>query len=60
MKKIILALFMLLMLLPSMCGAVEPTIKSDKRTFNPLTGVYDLQGNVFGIIRILYIFLHLL
>ena len=47
MKKIILALFMLLMLLPSMCGAVEPTIKSDKRTFNPLTGVYDLQGNVF-------------
>ena len=30
-----------------MCGAVEPTIKSDKRTFNPLTGVYDLQGNVF-------------
>ena len=47
MKKIILALFMLLMLLPSMCGAVEPTIKSDKRNFNPLTGVYDLQGNVF-------------
>ena len=47
MKKIILALFMLLMLLPSMCGAVEPTIKSDKRTFNPLTGVYDLQGHVF-------------
>lgn len=47
MKKIILALFMILMLLPSLCGAVEPTITSDKRTFNPLTGVYDLQGHVF-------------
>lgn len=34
------------MMLPSMCFA-DPVIKSDSRTFNPLTGVYDLQGNVF-------------
>ena len=47
MKKLLLALFMVLMLIPSMCGAVEPTIKSDSRSFNPFTGVYDLQGHVF-------------
>lgn len=38
---------MLLMLLPSMCSAVEPKITSDTRTFNPLKGIYDLRGNVF-------------
>lgn len=47
MKKLILAIVMLLMLIPSMCLAVEPVIKSDSRTFNPLKGIYDLQGHVF-------------
>lgn len=46
MKKLLLILTMLVMMLPSMCFA-DPVIKSDSRTFNPLTGVYDLQGNVF-------------
>lgn len=47
MKKIILSVVMLLMLLPSLCWAVEPVIKSDSRTFNPIKGIYDLRGNVF-------------
>lgn len=47
MKKLFLVLLMLCVMLPSLCFAAEPTIKSDKRTFNPLTGVYDLQGHVF-------------
>ena len=38
---------MVLLMLPSLCLAVEPTIKSDTRTFNPLKGIYDLQGHVF-------------
>ena len=42
MKKLLLILTMLVMMLPSMCFA-DPVIKSDSRTFNPLTGVYDLQ-----------------
>lgn len=46
MKKFLLAIIMVLMLVPSLCFA-GPTITSDSRTFNPLTGVYDLQGNVF-------------
>lgn len=46
MKRLLLILTMLVMMLPSMCFA-DPVIKSDSRTFNPLTGVYDLQGNVF-------------
>lgn len=46
MKKII-ALILMLVLLPTVCLAAEPTIRSDSRTFNPLTGIYDLQGNVF-------------
>lgn len=46
MKKII-ALILMLLLLPTVCLAAEPTIRSDSRTFNPLTGIYDLQGNVF-------------
>ena len=47
MKKLILTIAMLLMLIPSLCFAVEPVIKSDSRTFNPLKGIYDLQGHVF-------------
>lgn len=46
MKKFLLILTMLVMMLPSMCFA-DPVITSDSRTFNPLTGVYDLQGHVF-------------
>ena len=46
MKKLLLVITMLLMLLPSLCFA-DPVIKSDSRTFNPINGVYDLQGNVF-------------
>lgn len=59
MKKIILTILMLL-ILPVMCLANEPTssthktskgnevvIQSDVRTFDILKGVYDLQGNVF-------------
>ena len=46
MKKLLLAIVMLLMLIPSLCFA-DPVITSDSRTFNPMTGVYDLQGNVF-------------
>lgn len=44
MKKLLLAIVMLL--IPSLCFA-DPVITSDSRTFNPMTGVYDLQGNVF-------------
>lgn len=47
MKKLILSIAMLLMLLPSLCWAVEPIITSDSRTFNPIKGIYDLRGNVF-------------
>lgn len=46
MKKLLLTIVMLLMLVPSLCFA-DPVITSDSRTFNPMTGVYDLQGNVF-------------
>ena len=44
MKKIFLFVLMLL-LVPAICLA-EPQVTSDKQTFNPFTGVYDLQGNV--------------
>lgn len=49
MKKIIALVLMLVTLIPALCfaGKVEPVIRSDSRTFNPLSGVYDLQGNVF-------------
>ncbi len=47
MKKFILSVVMLLMLLPSLCWAVEHVITSDTRSFNPLKGIYDLHGNVF-------------
>ena len=36
---------LLLLLVPAICLA-EPQVTSDKQTFNPFTGVYDLQGNV--------------
>lgn len=47
MKKLFLSIVMLLMLLPSVCMAVEPIITSDTRTFDPFKGIYNLQGNVF-------------
>lgn len=48
MKKILLPLFFLLMFIPALCSAdVTPTITSDTRTFSPMTGIYDLKGNVF-------------
>lgn len=47
MKKFLLLLIAIIMLIPSICLGAEPVIKSDTRTFNPLTGVYDLQGNVY-------------
>ncbi len=46
MKKIIILVLMLIMI-PAMCFAVEPVIRSDTRTFDPLKGIYNLQGNVF-------------
>ena len=46
MKKIIFT-FLILILFPVFSLAAEPTIRSDSSTFNPLSGVYNLQGNVF-------------
>lgn len=46
MKKLLLLVIMLVMI-PVMSYAADPTIRSDSSTFNPLTGVYSLQGNVF-------------
>lgn len=47
MKKLLLLIIALVVFIPSFCLAAEPVIKSDTRTFNPLTGIYDLQGNVY-------------
>lgn len=47
MKKLLLAIVTLIILLPSLCLAAEPEIRSDSRTFNPLSGIYNLQGHVF-------------
>lgn len=59
MKKFLM-IFLLLLMLPTLCLAAEPTasthktskgnnvvIQSDTRTFDILKGIYDLQGNVF-------------
>lgn len=46
MKKLLLLIMAIVMFIPSLCLAAEPIIKSDTRTFNPFTGVYDLKGNV--------------
>ena len=46
MKKLLLLIMVIVMFIPSLCLAAEPIIKSDTRTFNPFTGVYDLKGNV--------------
>ena len=46
MKKLLILILMLIMI-PVTCLAADPIIRSDTRTFNPLTGVYDLAGNVF-------------
>ena len=42
MKKIFIFV-LLLLLVPAICLA-EPQVTSDKQTFNPFTGVYDLQA----------------
>ena len=47
MKKIFLICCLLLSLVPGLCFAESPIIKSDSRTFDIMKGVYDLQGNVF-------------
>lgn len=44
-KKKFFALVLAFLLLPAVCSA-EFTVNSDSRTFNMLTGVYDLVGNV--------------
>ncbi|MDO4177912.1 MAG: OstA-like protein [Phascolarctobacterium sp.] len=46
MKKIFLMIVLVLSVLANTCFAFEPVITSDTRTFNPLTGVYELTGNV--------------
>ncbi len=46
MKKVLLLITFILLILPSVCFA-SPVITSDTKTFNPLTGVYNLKGNVF-------------
>lgn len=46
MKKVFLMIFLILGVLTSTCFAKQPTITSDARTFNPLTGIYELTGNV--------------
>ncbi len=46
MKKVLLLITLILLILPSVCSA-SPVITSDTKTFNPLTGVYNLKGNVF-------------
>lgn len=46
MKKLLI-LVLILIMIPVSCLAAEPVIRSDTRTFNPLTGVYDLVGNVY-------------
>ncbi len=47
MKKIFIICCLLLSLIPALCFADAPIIKSDSRTFDVMKGVYDLQGNVF-------------
>lgn len=46
MKKIIAIVFMLFFMLVPSALASQPAISSDSQTFNPFTGVYDLQGHV--------------
>ncbi len=46
MKKIFLFLTLILLCCSALCRAAEPpTVTSDKRSFNPLTGVYLLEGH---------------
>jgi lipopolysaccharide export system protein LptA len=44
MKRLLLTL-VLCLCLPLLCAA-EPAISSDRQSFDPLTGTYDLQGHV--------------
>lgn len=46
MKKLFLMTVLLICMLASNCFAADPIITSDIRTFNPLSGVYELTGNV--------------
>lgn len=47
MKKILLITIFLLSLLPAICSAGNYVVKSDSKSFNPLSGTYDLQGNIY-------------
>lgn len=47
MKKLLLLIIAIMIFIPSLCQGAEPVIKSDTRTFNPFTGIYDLRGNVY-------------
>lgn len=47
MKKLFMAILMAIMLLPSLCMAQDPVIKSDSRSFDPFRGIYDLRGHVY-------------
>lgn len=46
MKKFIFMLVLAISIIASTCFAKEPIITSDTRTFNPMSGVYELTGNV--------------
>ena len=47
MKKIFLTILLIMSVFMSTCFAKEPVISSDSKTFNPLTGVYELTGHVY-------------
>jgi len=46
MKKVLLLIVLLISVFANTCFAKEPIITSDTRTFNPMSGVYELTGNV--------------
>lgn len=46
MKKVFLLILLVLSVFTSTCFAKQPVITSDTRTFNPMTGIYELTGNV--------------
>lgn len=47
MKKILFLTLFILSLLPIICNAGNFVVKSDSKSFNPLSGTYSLQGNVY-------------
>ena len=47
MKKILVLVSLLLaLLLPALCLAARPEVSADNTQFDPLTGIYQLDGNV--------------